>query len=568
MRLAAMAAYAIVLLATAVAAFLVGDLRSSKPDTDTADNPGEPRGEFTTGTALTDVAAISIDELVRQPTEFSFTHAAFSLAARSGATELEAFIQAAFESRDRRRGMAIANIMLSRYAELDPRAAFTFARQARVDQRSNALFRVFADWSAFDPEAALAAVERLRDPGERRPAEDGILQTASLQDPARLGAVAASLGRDLAAGSMAAANQMQVQADPRTALNEARKLPQNERVAAAGSIGGRWAAQDPEAAYRYASELPADPFRDYVMNAIFSAWSRTEPGRVVEVLNSGVSEHERYSIIHYGIAEMARTDPAQAFDLVAGMSNAAARSEALKPLLQVWASDNPRAAVAALESLTTPDVRELATIVGPMFAQSAPVAALDWSIDFDQGYGNTWRYVMGEISRQDIAHALTLARQTPQDRQREALLLVVGAGAQADPDAAALMLLELPADMRDIGTQHVVTEWIKRDAMAAQRWVLSQPPGSNRDRGLEVLIGDQNAAVDRLAALINAIDADTRRISNASSVIRQRFPGDEDGARNLLAQLRLPPEGHEQIRTWLDRTYNPAGHPEGLIDLR
>jgi hypothetical protein len=104
----------------------------------------------------------------------------------------------------------------------------------------------------------------------------------------------------------------------------------DETVDAASDIGGRWAASDPEVGYRFASNLPADEYRDYVMNEIFATWSRSQPERVVEILNSAVSEHERYSIIHYGITQSVRTNLERTFALVADMSNAAARSEALK----------------------------------------------------------------------------------------------------------------------------------------------------------------------------------------------------------------------------------------------
>jgi hypothetical protein len=299
--------------------------------------------------------------------------------------------------------------------------------------------------------------------------------------------------------------------------------------------------------------MRVDTVRDFMMRSIFSSWSRSEPERVVEILEGGVAPNDRDAIIDYGIAEMARIDAARTFELVAAMQNAPMRAAAMKPLLQVWASDDPYAAVAALETLTTSDVRELATIVGPLFARVAPEPALEWAIRFDGGSrGNTWRFVMGEVARQDIGRALNLARQTPPSQLHEALILVVGAGAQADPDSAARALRELPPEVRDTGTQHVVAEWIKRDAAAAQRWVMAQAPGRDRDRGLEVLSGDPNTPRDQLASLVNAIEEESRRVATARSLIAQRFGGDVAAAHNFLNQLYLPREAHEQLQRQLE----------------
>ena len=558
MRSPALAAYAIVLLATAAIAFRVGDSRRRAPDADTAAAPaGVPAGWN---------AADAVDELLRQPTEFSFTQATFALAAESTASELEAYIEEARGAANTRRGVAIANIMLSAYVELDPEAAFTFARQAPVDMRGTELFRVFADWSAIDQDAAVAAVARLRDPRERRAAEDGILQTALTQGPESVGVMADRLGRT---DANAAALQLRTQDDPVAAIDAARRLPQTERLTAVTNIGGRWAAQDPEAAYAYADSLPVDTVRDFMMRSIFATWSRSQPERVVEILDGGVAPNDRDAIIDFGIAEMARIDAARTFALVADMRNAPMRAAAMRPLLQVWASDDPYAAVAALETLTTPDVRDLATIVGPLFARVAPQPAVDWAIGFDQGYGTTWRYVMGEVARRDIGLALLLARQTPEERQTEALILVVGSGAQANPVAAARALDTLPAQLRDVGTQHVVTEWIKRDAMAAQRWLMSQPRGRDRDSGLEALTRDPNTAADQLAALVNAIDSEPRRVAVARSLVAQRFRGDPAAARSLLNQLTLPQEDYEQLQRMLDGVEVPGDSTRRqLLDLR
>lgn len=557
MRSPVVALVSVVLLATAVIAFKLGENRASESD-DVAvpAGGGIDSSEFESARVpeSADTADV-IDGLLRQPTEFSFTHATFALAAASSATELEEYILASRGTGNPRRGVAIANIMLSAYVDLDPDAAFAFARLTPAEMRGTALFRVFADWSASDPDAAVAAVDWLRDPRERRAAEDGILQTASAEGPQRVSALAERLGRT---DVNAAAPQLRARSNPRAAFDEARQLPQSERIMAVSDIGMRWATEDPEAAYEFARSQPVDSTRDYLMRAIFSAWGRSQPERVVEILDAGVAANDRYSIIHFGIAEMTRIDPARTFALVAAMQNGTARAEAMNPLMLVWSGEDPYAAVAALERLTTPDVPELATIVGPMFARAAPQPALDWAVSFDKGYGNTWRYVMGEIARQDINRALSLARQTPPEKLHEALILVVGSGAQANPDAAARALRELPADVRDTGTQHVVTEWIKLDAQAAQRWLLSQPPGSDRDRGLEVLTGDPNTPVDQLATLVNAIDAESRRVAAATSLLRYRLRDDRNAARNLLNQLNLPQESREQMQRMLDGTAVPG----------
>jgi hypothetical protein len=183
----------------------------------------------------------------------------------------------------------------------------------------------------------------------------------------------------------------------------------------------------------------------------------------------------RGSLVNYGIARMARTDPARTFAQLASMRNIAARDAALKVALLDWAQQDPEAAAAALATLDPPGrEQELGPIVGAEFARRSPDRALAWAYERDGRYGDTFRATLGEIGRQNPQQGIELANAVEPGQRRTMTIMVLGSIAQADPEAATRQWQRLPAEMRSDGAFQIVREGVQDDAAAAAETLASR----------------------------------------------------------------------------------------------
>jgi hypothetical protein len=280
--------------------------------------------------------------------------------------------------------------------------------------------------------------------------------------------------RAVAASGTASAIAL-VDTNPLAAVARARELPTDERVSATFEIGRRWGARDAEGAYGYASALPDGRERFDLLNGLFNVWADSNPRRVIEILEAGVSQPVRGSLVNYGIARMARTDPARTFAQLASMRNIAARDAALKVALLDWAQQDPEAAAAALATLDPPGrEQELGPIVGAQFARRSPERALAWAYECDGRYGDTFRATLGEIGRQNPQQGIELANAVEPGQRRTMTIMVLGSIAQADPEAATRQWQRLPAEMRSDGAFQIVREGVQDDAAAAAETLASR----------------------------------------------------------------------------------------------
>jgi hypothetical protein len=212
-------------------------------------------------------------------------------------------------------------------------------------------------------------------------------------------------------------------ADIPAALNEGLYLPLSQRNTALEVLLGRWSEIDPEAATKYAAELPksADPLR--LHDRALAAWGGKDFGAAL-AWSLKQEKDDRNRCLGELAGVIAKSDPARAMEFAEKHFKGPDRYWGYTRLFPAWAERDFEAAFAAAQSINSP-VR------------------------------------------------------------LQALSSVLNAHLEKDPRRVLQAMAELKNwDLSNTMLQLALETWTKRDAAAAQNWALSQPPGNLRAAAL------------------------------------------------------------------------------------
>lgn len=213
----------------------------------------------------------------------------------------------------------------------DPQAALAWALQASGDQKSLLLQSVIAGWWQTDSAAAQAWVSAHAD----------------------------TLTGQQAAGSLA--DRIAAQ-DPEAALRWAAQLPPEAQAHARTSVASGWARSDPEAAANWALDLPTDE-REGTMQVITMVWALRDPDAAAQWIGSLDGEARDVAAGSYG-STVALKDPAAGLSWVVTISDRDKRNQIMGPIVNNWLQADPTAARAWIQnSALSPE--EKARLLGP-----------------------------------------------------------------------------------------------------------------------------------------------------------------------------------------------------------
>lgn len=517
--------------------------------------PGEPYAPGL-ATATGALPARSVAEIMSLLHDFAQTHAAYALAAAAAdASAIEALVAEAQGVSRRGDRVALTSIFLSRYSEIDPRAAIEFIADSELESKPDLLYRVFEGWSKVDPDAAIAAAADLETNAEQQSAVAAILRAHADEGA---GAVAMIMSRLVAAGvsgnPQLSAAIRSASGEPEVALAAAMALPRDQAAMLVNTIGTGWATRDPEAAFAYSRTMRDLELRRQLVNGIFYAWIDRDPEHVVGLLDLQLTRDERNSLINAGLGRLAQRDPARALALSQTVANIAYRETALLRTFRTWGDADPVAAAAALERIDSGNMAALIREVGPEYARLAPAAALEWAKRANDGQHVP--EVIAAVARENLPLALDTVLSLPNEADRTTAVVQIAAGLAAeDVTAATGFWRELPTEHRAVAAQGIVATWAQTDPDRATDWVRSLPPGPDRQQALSVLLGAVGPSVSLTdyGQLLSLVESDELRdaYGNAriSALVRN---GRREQAAAELDRLGLSPEGHRRARAIIE----------------
>jgi len=311
--------------------------------------------------------------------------------ASANATDLAAMIDEVAATADSPARRFAAEILLSRYAEIDPRNALATARKFRFGPAITA--SVYAVWARSDRDAALAAIASETD--SRIAKSAGVLMVEELGgDSSALLDVLDALPEYVdGLGFQIDVLVAQTEYDPVAATrfhtlamaDPEKLLPIADQWS--GSVAERartfairqWAEHEPQRALEFVDELPPGQQRDNLLSSVARGYGKTDVEAALAWANN--LQPKPRGILQAVIDGVAEEDASRAFDLALGLPTESDQMEALQGVLMRSAYGDQDATIIANRILTLESDRlrrNSLRMLGYTWAQQDPAAVLGW----------------------------------------------------------------------------------------------------------------------------------------------------------------------------------------------
>lgn len=252
---------------------------------------------------------------------------------------------------------------------------------------------------------------------------------------------------------------------PEQLEDEARKLeglPMNERIMASFLLFGRWAEVDPTTAMSFSSTMGFSGM--FVRPTILQSWASVDPANAAKYYADNPREFAMMGMMGGGRGPMGGQGGAA---IIAGE----------------WARQDPAAALAWANTLTTEKSQALSSVVGEV-AKTDPKKAAEMLSGMSGGdLGEAYSRVAEQFGASNFNDAQAWIRTLPADQQADALAAAIGGLSNKDPQAAAKQLAQMQdGEAKNDVLGEVVGDWARVNPSAAADLLKSQTdPEAQRD---------------------------------------------------------------------------------------
>ena len=414
----------------------------------------------------------------------------------------------------------------SELARRDPRLALEMLAGVQLTDPVAFQALIADEWSRFDPAGAAQWVETVARPRQARLAYE-IADAYVAQQPAEALAWALRISRSPGRNLWSHMVGLMAQQNPQEALRIAQSAEnQAQRVQATAAVLRTMAAQDPALAISYLEDLPAGPQRTHTSVQI--------------------------------ALQMAETSPNAAIDWLGNLPDRAARSQGLVELGSTMAWEDVDAAAQLIDRIPD-DMRQwwITTVARSYVAQDVD-KGIQWVRKFESeaGYELIVQQFASELAVRSPEAALELVERTADGAQRDQMLtnmVTSGAGKQSPEVASRWVARISDEDSRARAVEYLASVWGQYDLPAARRWVMSQPTGPSRDRGLAQLAVNTASTADSALALIDQIQSQDQRMNAVLQTAQRLSWSDPEEARVLLRRHPLDPQRQQQLEAMLQQ---------------
>jgi hypothetical protein len=252
---------------------------------------------------------------------------------------------------------------------------------------------------------------------------------------------------------------------PEQLEDEARKLeslPMNERIMASFLLFGRWAEVDPTSAMSFSNTMGFTGM--FVRPTILQSWASVDPANAAKYYADNPREFAMMGMMGGGRGPMGGQGGAS---IIAGE----------------WARQDPAAALAWANTLTTEKSQALSSVVGEV-AKTDPKKAAEMLSGMSGGdLRDAYSRVAEQYGASDFNEAQAWIRTLPADQQADALASAIGGLSNKDPQAAAKQLAQMQdGEAKNDVIGEVVGDWARVNPSAAGDLLKSQTdPEAQRD---------------------------------------------------------------------------------------
>lgn len=224
------------------------------------------------------------------------------------------------------------------------------------EARRYALFTLAHEWARKDPQAAIQAIESLRERSQREMLLQMAVQGWSQTDPQKAAEwVLARPPSHARAQLLSSALSAVVAKDPSAALAMLDRLSATERERIMPSVLMNWARREPQAAAAWLQKQDDVQKRQDALVMLANAYAERDPDEAMRWASS-LPEETAQLVMGQVIERIARDDPERASIVVRQMKEGPQRASAVSRVAQVWAQWDPRAALSWVQMQSGSDV--------------------------------------------------------------------------------------------------------------------------------------------------------------------------------------------------------------------
>jgi hypothetical protein len=462
----------------------------------------------------------------------------YHIAAAADAAELAALIRTAAQRTPSAERTFTLNVLLTRYAELDPKAAVAAAAGFDAELRAP----LYAAWAMADPASALAALAAIEDRAVARTIAAALVPALGGDDHA-VREVAAAVPFGVESSVWADALTARASAAPASAFRQAIALTDlAARSQALEGIAQRWALLDARAAIATADEISDSSVRQPFLAYVARVWARSDPDASLAYLKS-LGPNARPDVLMPVGLQVAQMRPREILELVNSLGTPASMSLRMTAI-QTLANQDPSLALREADTLPTGGQREnVLAMIARSYGARDPDAALEWA----RASGDSSRMsgVLQGIAQRDPARAfdLAVALESPQQRALAVQSVVMTAGLPTAGNATAIadrVLALADAELRSNTLRSMLGMWSGMAPDAAAEWLMahqiSDVPGSYQQVAQQLARNNPTRATDYTTRVPPA--ARSEWIQGVAAGFAQTDP---QAATEWLAQYRGDP---------------------------
>jgi hypothetical protein len=344
---------------------------------------------------------------------------------------------------------------------------------------------------------------------------------------------------------------------------EARKLenlPMNERIMASFLLFGRWAEVDASSAMAFSNSMGFGGA--FVRPTILQSWASVDPANAAKYYAQNPREFAMMGMMGGGggrgqmggqggasiiASEWARQDPTAA--LAWANSLTTEKSQAMSAVVGEVAKTDPVKAAGMLQTMEGTDKSSAYRTVAEQYGASNFSEAQSWirTLPADQ-QDAALASAIGGLSRNDPqAAAKQVALMSDGEAKDGAISDVVGPLARLNPQAAADFLKQGSEDAQQNSMRELMPSWVAKDPSSALSYATSLPDGDVRDSALQSYVFANNSAAP--ADLVQSAESITNERYRSRAIgmtVNRWMREDAPAAKAYVEQTTAIPEDSKQ----------------------
>ena len=481
---------------------------------------------------------------VAQQSPSARTEALQRIAQQADVTELRALVAEARTlsvTADRREAL---DVLLLRWFEQDPESAPRHLIEQTLNEptgvaRTEHLTSIGSAWAQVSAESAWAYANRIADVNVRTAFQRAVLGTWSAREPdAAMRSVIALPAGPRKDRLLRQAAAHYVRTDPKAALQLAMSVKRADSRHLVMGIVTEWAEYDVRAAAQWLAANPGRVNRN-IASQFADRYGALDPVEAMAWAQR-MDRSGMRGLVGAALAGYAEVDAPDALRMAFALEHGAQRRRAVSAVLSVVAQRDPEYAKDQLGKLDSEARGEAVQTIAHAMMRADPRAAVEWLKQLDDASAR--RAGLGSVAYaladSDPETAASLTEQVPAD-SRVAWITAVGSGmAATDPEAAVRWVRNYQSEP---GYPQIAAAFVQRLAMyepeAAYEFAAALPDQRQRDAMITRVLSNQNRNPEVAARWMERISDDRMRVQVVGNIASQWAWQDAAGARKWASSL-------------------------------